>query len=136
MALKKKCAFKLLRFMCFSFFCNFCKNWFYLKCEPHLENGFSGTLFCYFGKAPKCIKTGLNCIWNCVTPLFTSLEVQFSIIFFLQKRTPSSSEMQSLFQRLHLKDIDEKNHGFEKLGAYKSQFCKKIVGALHFRENW
>ena len=55
--------------------------------------------------------------------------------YFFQKHTSPSSEMQNLFRRWHLKDIEEMNHGLKKKGPYKSQLNKKWVGALHFREN-
>ena len=84
----------------------------------------------------KCLEAWVNCVWNCVMPLCIPLEVKFSKKYlFLQKCTPPSSEMRNLFQRWHLKDIKDKNHGFEKSRALKTQFYKKWVSALHFREN-
>ena len=89
-ALKKKCAFKFLRFMCFYFFALFFKlisctntailpkNW-----DNIFKTVFPSFLFCFLWKAQKCLETCVNCVWNCVTPLFTPLEVQFSTnIFF------------------------------------------------------
>ena len=54
--------------------------------------------------------------------------------YFFQKRTSTSSEMRDLFQRWHLKDIKEINHGFEKSGALQITIWDKWVGSLHFRE--
>ena len=52
--------------------------------------------------------------------------------YFFQKHTPPSSEMQNLFRRWHLKDIEEKNHGFEKSGALQITILQKVSGYIAF----
>ena len=73
-------------------------------------------------------------MWNCVTSLFTPLEIQFSTRTKNQNHTPPSSEVLDLLQRWHLKDIDQKNHGYFYQGPYKRKvsewlaFFKKMGG--------
>ena len=84
---------------------------------PHYQNYFSQTfLFVFNSKLKKCLEICENCVWNCLMPLFSPLEVKFWKIFF-QKCAPPSTEMRNLFQRWHVKDIKDKNQGFKKLGA-------------------
>ena len=82
------------------------------------------------------IETFVSCVWNCVKPLFTPLEVQFKKEKKIQKHTPPSSEMLDLLRRWHLQGIDKKNQGYFQSGPYKSQFCVKLVDVLLFQENW
>ena len=75
--------------MSFYFFACFFSNWdhvliqpFYLKSETtFFRNFFSSFLF----EAQKCPETCVNCLWDCVTPIFTPLEVQFSKHIFFSK---------------------------------------------------
>ena len=60
------------------------------------------------------------------------LIIQMFKKYSFQKRTPPSSEMQNLFQRWHLKDIEEKNHGFEKSGALQITILQKVSGYIAF----
>ena len=54
--------------------------------KPQYQNSFSQTFFvCFLFLALKCLETSVNCMWNCVTPIFTPLEVQFSEEFFFFK---------------------------------------------------
>ena len=72
---------------------------------------FPKLFFLFLCKAQHCLETCVNCVWNCVTPLFT-LRGPVSKKYFFQKWTPPSSEMLDLLQRLHLKGIGEKNRGY------------------------
>ena len=63
---------------------------------------------------------------------FTPLEVQFSKkYFFPPKRTPLSSQMQNLFWRWYLKNI-EKNQGLEKSGALQIKGLQKVSSSFAF----
>ena len=139
----KKVRFQVFKIYVFLLFCIFFSNWFhvlmqlfYSKSETTFSKQFFlNNYFCFLCKAQKFLKTCVDGVWNCVTPLFTPLEVQFSKnIFFkntllphLKCKTCSEGDIWKILRR---RITDLKNQG-----PYKSQFCKKWVGALHFREN-
>ena len=108
---------------------------FYPYFDTQFQNSFSWTLFYFFlWKAQKFLETCINCKWNCVTPLFNPLEVPCSIFFSsnipfspLKCETCYEGDIWNISRR---RIMDLKNHG-----PYKTQFCKKWVGELHFREN-
>ena len=52
--------------------------------------------------------------------------------YFFQKHTPPTSEMGNLFQRWHLKDIKEKNNGFEKSGTLQITILQKVSRCVAF----
>ena len=119
--------FQVLRYMCFSFFALFApKIW-----DHILRKVFPGQFLLLFFKAQKCLETCVNCVWNCLTPLFTSLEVKFSKhIFFknvllphLKRKTFLEGDIWKISRR-RITDLRNQGH-------YKSKFCKKSVGALH-----
>jgi hypothetical protein len=49
-----------------------------------------------------------------------------------KKSTSPSSEMRNLFRRWHLKDIEEKSHGFEKSGGLQITFLRKVSRCVAF----
>ena len=54
---------------------------------------------------------------------------------FFHKRIPPLAEMPSLFQCEIWNILRKRVTDLKNQGHYKSQFCKKLVGVLHFREN-
>ena len=63
---------------------NFGTHWpFFYKSETTFSKQFSlHYSFCSLFKAQHCLETCVNYVWNCITPLFTPLEVQFLKLFF------------------------------------------------------
>ena len=113
--------FKIYMFF-FLFFLCLKKNLFHVLIEPVYQNSettvtkqfFLNYFISFLCKSQKCLETCVNAVWNCITALFTALEVQFSKNVFFQKHTPPSSEFQNLFWRWHFIDIEEQNHVCEK----------------------
>ena len=120
------------------------KNYFFAHIKPFFYQSevvfskqFSLNSFsCFLFNAQHCLETSVNCVWNCVTPLLTPLEVQFSkLFFFFQKCTHSASEMLYLLEGDIWKVSMRKIRDIFNQGPYKSQFCVKLVDALLFQEN-
>ena len=140
---EKKVRFQVFKFYVFLLFCTFFSKQFLRHIKPFFSNSettfskqFSlNNFFCFLFKAQNYLEMCVNCAWNCVTPLFTPLEVQFSQnIFFkivllphLNCKTCSEGDIWKILRR---RITDLKNQG-----PYKSQFCKKWVGTLHFWKN-
>ena len=76
-------------------------------------------------KSQKCLETCVNCVWNCVTLLFTPLEGPFSKNIFsknillphMKCKTCSEGDIWKIVRR---RITDLKNQG-----PSKSQYCKK-----------
>ena len=88
---EKKVRFQVFKFYVFLLFCTFFSKQFLRHIKPFFSNSettfskqFSlNNFFCFLFKAQNYLEMCVNCAWNCVTPLFTPLEVQFSQnIFF------------------------------------------------------
>ena len=132
---EKKNSLMFFRFMC-SYFLPFFSNWFCVLIQPYYPKSeatfskqfFLNYYFVYFAKLKKCLETYINCIWNCVTPLFITLEVQFKQK--IPKHTPSSSE--TCNKDNNLNDIKEKNHEFAKSGALKITIFQKVSRCVAF----
>ena len=73
--------FTLLTFLINDFF--FTNIWIIPQIWEHIFKQFYLNFF-FLLKSQNCLETCLNCVWNCVMPLFTPLEVQFSIISFFK----------------------------------------------------
>ena len=128
--------------MCFIFFLTSLSYWFqvlihkfYQESETTFKNSFSLTNFCKFlmqrskmSKNMRKLRVELHnaTFYPSWGPIFKK--------YFFQKHTPLSYEMWDLFQRWHLKDIEENNHGFEKLGALQITFLQKMSRYLAFVE--
>ena len=107
--------------------------WHIRPCFQNSETIFSKQFFLNYLML-NCVETCVNCVCNCVKPLFTTLKIQFSRIFFFWKRTSPWSELLDLLQKWHLKDINEKNHDYFYQGPFKSQYCIKWVSCL--KKKW
>ena len=69
--------------------------------------------FCSLFKAQHCLETCVNYVWNCITPLFTPLEVQFfKTIFF-----------KTYFEGVIWKILMRRIRVIFYQGPYKSQFA-------------
>jgi hypothetical protein len=104
--------------------------------RPIFLNSFPTTIIFYFlFKAQYCLETYIYCVWNCVTPLYTPHQVQFTkIIFFKNVLLPhlkcyTCSE--GYIWKVSMRRIGD----IFNQGPYKSQFCVKWVDALLFQEN-
>ena len=99
--------------------------------RSHFQNGFTKLFFCFLFNAQHSLETCVNCVWNCVTPLFTPLRLNFQKIFF--SKTYCSLILNAVgdiwtISRRRLTELTDQ-------GPYKSQFSNKWVGTLPFREN-
>ena len=118
----KKVRFQVVNIYVFLLFCTIFSKWFHVLIQPfHVKSKttFSKQFFLnyFFCKPQKCLETCISCVVNCITPLFTQLEVKLKKNKKKNIRYSLSSEMPNLFRKWHLKDIEEKNHGFKKSGT-------------------
>ena len=76
-------------------------------------------------------------IWDYIQKQFNPPWGQLSKDFFLfQKQTPPLSEMLYFFRMWHLKDIEEKNHGFVESQAIQVTIFPKVRKCLAFLTKW
>ena len=104
---------------------------------PHYQNSLSITFnVCFLLYAQKCLETCVNYVWYCITPLLTApwgpiFKKKIAKNIFLPHLKCKTCSEGDIWNILRRRITDLKNQW-----SYKSQLCKKWVGALHFRQNW
>ena len=135
--LENNCAIQFLRFVCF-YLLIFFLNWFhvirqpfYSKSETPFSKQFSlNFFFCFLCKGQQCLEICVNCYLNCVTPLFTPLEVKFSKYIFSKTyfslRWNLKLVLRATFERYQGKESQIwKIRGFRNHNFAKSEYMTK-----------
>ena len=130
---------KVFRFYVFLLFCTFFfkltlwtnieflpKIW-----DPIFKTDFPKPFFCFLLIAQNCLEICVNCAWNCVTPLFTPLEVQFS-----KKKKFKNVLLPHLKCSVTFESYRWEESWIFLIRGLKITILRKVSGCLAFSRKW